>query len=347
MKKLLNSLFFKQLVFSVAVVAAILLFMFISFYLHCSERLLTGALSDRARTVFGLCGDSLANALQAHDDIALLIQVERMMKLEDVSSVYILDSSGKVLIHDKTGEWGKTYIDDVSLKAAAAKKLISQRTRAGFLFSGPLTSSATLCMVFSSQKIDESVSSMNKKALVTGSIITIAAVLAFSWFIYFLVYPRFKTLRGGLASLALGGTGRLPESGEAGEFSELRALVNSVLEKNCPAAVDALPGTAWCNRQLIDAILETHSGGLLVIDENNKVLSLNGKAAEIIGAKKEDAAGKHVLDVVKLPALLELIKKASVTPGLVSEGNAAGGTVRVLAVAGTGEVISGIVLLFR
>ena len=148
-----------RLVLVVAASAAILLAGLDLFYfLPAQQQLLQRNLVEKARAISTLYGASLVNSIENKDDISLLIQIDNMTKLEDISTVFVLDNTGKVLLHDKSSEWGKTYSEPAFVKAIAAKKtrLLSYAPVDGFLYSAPLTDSSTLCVGLSTKKMTAS-----------------------------------------------------------------------------------------------------------------------------------------------------------------------------------------------
>ena len=349
MGKLLQSVFFKLLLFSVTITAALIICLYYFLYIPSQERLMRDGLFDRVKTIFALSGDVFEGAIKARDDITILSRVESIMKVEDVNSVYILDNCLKVLTHNRIAEWGKTYGDETAKRSVEAKKFLRQRAPGGYLFSMPLTSSSTLCVGISSQKLGESVSSMRKNALLAGAIILIAAAAAFYWCIYSLVYPGFRELRDGLISLELGGgAGRLSDDALRGEFGELKKLVNGVLEKAGSGGQAGQDGNDEETLQDITGMLaKMQKGGLAVIDGENKIIAINQKAGEFLGVPGQDAVGRHILDVIKNSSLLSLLKASAEKPGETFEALAEGNAVKACAARGRSSKISGTILFFQ
>ena len=205
MGKLFKSSFFKLFLLSMLAVLALLLYFYSAELIPLQEKLLRVNEFDRVKTIFSLTAGDLTRAIASRDDITMLAKVENIMKIEDVSAVYILDNSCRVITHNTTSKWAKTYSDDTAKRAVETKSALRQSIPTGYLFSMPLTSSTTLCVGISSQKLEDSVTSSGRKVLFTALIIFILAAAAFFLFIYCMAYPSFKSLRDGLASLDLGG----------------------------------------------------------------------------------------------------------------------------------------------
>ena len=345
MGRLLKSLFFRMFLFSVLSVSVLLVCFYYLQYIPSHEKLLRNALYDRVKTVFDLSADDLSKAVRSRDDISMLIGVEKIMKIEDVSTVYVLDNGFKVLTHDKTSQWGKTYDDETDRNAVNAKKVLRQWTQGGYLFSVPLTSSSTLCVGISSQKMNEAAAGLRRDALYTIAIVVIAAAAAFGWFIYATVFLRFRDLRDRLASIELGG-GTLPDGAPGGEFLELQKLINGIIANAASGAGRGRAGQCEDElRLLVDELAATHQSGVLVIGAENKVVAINRKGETLFGIKRDGAAGKHVLEAVGDAALIELIKKAAAKPGEAFEASVSGKPVKAYSIRGPDKAVPGTLVI--
>lgn len=58
-----------------------------------------------------------------------------------------------------------------------------------------------------------------------------------------------------------------------------------------------------------EAIIESISDGLIVTDEENKVLSINMAAERALGIKEKDVINKHFLEVIKIEDIFEVITR--------------------------------------
>jgi PAS domain S-box-containing protein len=334
-----KTVFFKLLSITISAVAVLLVVLYCFQYIPAQKKLLRSALFEKVKTVFSLSGPTLTKALQTRDDIMMLSAIESIMKIEDINTVYILDNGGKVITHDKTAEWGKTYTDEQSKNAVNAKKIIRQSVQYGFLFSEPITSSATLCVGLSSQKYEESVSSLNKEAFFTGLIIFIIAAAGFILLIQNTVFIKLKKLNVTLSSLALGGSGKLPEEGQKDEFGRLTKLINEVLD-NRGSSIESgnKPREENSLGHLLRGLTDMNPAAVVVIGSNNNIIALNRKAAGLMGITAEEAQGKHILDVIKLTEILSLIKQVSEKPQAIAEASFQGKKAKAVS-TGEGVII--------
>lgn len=329
MGELFRSTFFRLLVFSILIVLSLLLYFYAFQHIPSQEKLLKKALSEKAAAVAAISRGSLSAALETRDDIMMLGIIENMMKVEGVSGAYILAHDCKVVLHDKTSEWGRTYSDETAKQAVKAGKPLEQRLPGGYLFSAPLVSSATLCVTLSALKLEDSIASLKKNFLIKGFIALAASSLAFTFLIYQMVFLPYKRLREALAAIELGGHGRLPESTADDEFGRLRKLINSALDRCAPPG--GLENNSGLNG-IIETLVPLFAGGIMVIDASNRVLAFNGVAEKAAGINAGAAKGRHILDIPELADLAALIREASENSEAAAEAEHYGRRCKALAV---------------
>jgi hypothetical protein len=93
-------------------------------------------------------------AIENQDDINLITNIENLLKLENITSCFILDSKNKVLIHNNTSQWDREKNSQIYNTAIAKKVYTIQKTDNAeiLLLSQPLISDYTLCCVVSIKK---------------------------------------------------------------------------------------------------------------------------------------------------------------------------------------------------
>ncbi|MDR1417778.1 MAG: hypothetical protein LBI80_01250 [Endomicrobium sp.] len=93
-------------------------------------------------------------AIENQDDINLIINIENLLKLENIISCFILDSKNKVLMHNNTSQWDKEKNSQIYNTAITKKAYTVQKTDniEILLISQPLISDYTLCCIVSIKK---------------------------------------------------------------------------------------------------------------------------------------------------------------------------------------------------
>lgn len=308
----------------VAVTAVLLACLDFFYFLPAQQQLLKRNLMEKAKAISILYGTSLTKSIETNDDISLLIQIDRMMKLEDVSTVFVVDNNGKVLLHDKSGEWGKTYSSEIIKRAIEAKKQRWEPSTqvSGYLYSSPLTSSSTLCVGLSTQKNDGIYAAAQLTTVIlSGIALVLIAIVLFLFTNKELRNPliRFKST---LKSIALSNGGTIEEKGPA-ELVEIIELINDISSKTKEVSPSAGTGAL-----LLQSVLDEFAGGIVVIDGDNRICNMNAKASSAL-AIPASVIGSHILDVFKASIALEAIQAAQSAPGTVHHSNHNGQAITV------------------
>lgn len=344
MNRYFSGIFVRFILVSSLAVSAAFLYFYLFQLLPSQAKLLESRLISRARAVSELSSRTLVRAIETHDDLALVAALEDIRKIDGVSSVYILNAGGKVLAHDRVSEWNKTYADDVSRKALsslASKAMLVQRIPSpkGYFFSAPLTSGTVLCLVLSSQKIDEPLALAGRKALCSGLAAFLIVMLALGGFVYYAVGPRFRMLKEMLRNVAPG-SGALPVDARD-ELGELTGLINEAMERiekggdaRIKRADDAVQKLEGLIRTLTDAL----DAGIMILDDENRIIGMNVAFRDSL-SPDAPPVGRHFLEAVRSDSLIELVKRASLEPGTPWEGMIEGSTVKVIAVAGRAGIV--------
>jgi PAS domain-containing protein len=280
--------------------------------LPAQQKLLEKNLFEKAKTIYTLSGPSIRHALQTHDDITILTQIDGIMKTEDITSVVVLDNTCKVLLHNETNEWGKTYNDPLYKNAVAANKVLLQKAQgsANHMYSIPLASSSTLVIGFSTAKHFAAFEEQRQEALYISLALLLAGSVVFFLLIASRLQKRYATLAHRLKSVALNG-GNVDMPGND-EFSTLAQLMDNALEQAARSAVGN--STETLPSQLLLTQLVQHSPrATIIFDDNNRVLAANAAAANLFN-QQGTLLEKHFLDVMNIPEVIAAFKQAQQHP---------------------------------
>jgi len=240
----------------------------------------------------------------------------------------VVDNNGKVLMHNKSSEWGKEYTSEIIKQAISAKKqrLAPSAQVSGFLYSAPLTSSSTLCVGLSTQKNDTIYAAAQIATLIISGIAVVLIIIALLLFTNKELQQPFNKLKATLQSIALSNGGVIENDGPA-EFVAIINLINGITSK-----MQEKPKDKNSNTALLQSALDEFGRGVVIIDANNRICSINSKASEMlsIGAS---SCGSHILDVFKASIILEAIQAAQAAPGTIHKSNHNGQAVTVKTIA--------------
>lgn len=294
---------------------------------------------ERAAAITDVSEKTLERAFVNRDDISLLNALQAIMKVQDVTAAYILDADGQVVSHTDTGAWGKRFRDDLSTNAVKAGGPLLQRSgdAEGWVYSHPIASSGTLCIGFSPQRSDAALRHERTMFIYSYLIILFVSSLALAALYRFAVRRAARFEAALSALVALPETGRISLEG-SDEFSRLAGLVNQLMER---AGTGNASSAATMDDTMIPLMKEvaalSTAGGILIADRVHRVLYAGEDAKRFFGMDDGEVTGMHLLDSVKDPAVLSLLKGAGETPGSWKETSLEGMSVRALTVRGAAE----------
>lgn len=303
-----------------AIITALILCGIFGFYvLPMKKEALKDNIFEKVNAISNLSEPVITKAVKTQDDVALLSQIEKIMRLSDISTVYVLDGTGKVVTHDKTGEWGKVYTDELTKNILSVKKpsLIKSTEARGWLYVTPLVSSATLCIGVSSDKIDTKYDLAKKHAFITALTIFVLSMFGMTLFLIIKVKLPFRILEQMLKALKDGTIDRVEPSGLS-EFTNIINLINETAGKLTNMEINASSNQIMDKENyglLIQEIAKTVNKGLIITNPENKVLFINDKIKTLLAIDTRDFTGRHILDVLDKPAYIDIIKKSTEQPG--------------------------------
>jgi|GEM_PF-2759309 len=345
MKSVMNGTSFKLIALLAALFGCIIAFIYAFQFLPLEKKLADSSLREELSILVSLYQNPLASALQNADDVSMLKTVDNVMRFDGVSSAYIVDQSGKVITHNKTSEWGKIYADILTKRAIAATSRRIQNTGKPneFLFSVPLTSSATLCVGLTKEKTEKNIENTRQEYIFTSLIIFLITTIIIFLIVNSLFTANFSRLSRLLKSITLSRGGKLPEL-KKDEFGKIADEINELL------SVSRSLDSTQTDEQNVGIVFVTGeivkdlSYGLMVIDSQNRIAAANDIFLNFLGMQKINLIGKHVLDAIKMPELLKLLSTISQTPGTALSESINGVRVNGRAVLNDKNHIAGIVL---
>ena len=305
-------------------------------------------LIEKFNTIASVYGNSISRAMKHSDDLLLLGSIESIMKFEGVFSSYVLDKNGKVITHSDTHEWGKVYEDAISRKAIrSANRLMQPANKPQeYIFSVPLSSSSTLCIGFSKEKAEKMFEGVRSVYLYTSALMLILAAGMIIFLFNMLFAAKLRQLEYYLTSISLSKGARIPDLGKD-ELGSIARQINEFLSatgQNRSSHTEQQTDATRKVSALMQEVFSRLPFGLALLDPDHKILSANKLFWEPLSLGK-DIIGKHVLDVIKKPELLALIRDSSENPGSDVKRQIAGKETVGRAVLDSRSEIAGIILI--
>jgi len=314
-----QKIFVKFLAFSLVIIGLLVVIFYAFQLLPAQKKLLKDKLLDRAKTISNISSPIIVKALDTKEDIMLLSQIDNIMKYaDDVYTVYILDNEGGVLAHNKTGEWGKIYADANTQKALKSinDNIFNTSEPSGFIYSHPLVSSdriGTLFIGVSNQKTTEAFSTMMENALYAAIPTFLIVVLVFSMFVSREITTPIIKFERILNSILLGKGNEYISSYKNDEIGHIAYKINGIIDKFSKGTItaqDEITSTRERTHLFVNELSKLFSEGLIITDNEDKVIHMNEKAAAAISVSSTESIGKHVLDLTSNNDFIELVKKS-------------------------------------
>ena len=152
--------------------------------------------------------------------------------------------------------------------------------------------------------VEDTLASFYQDIMIGGVVIVVLAALVSVAVLRRLTGPL-RELRDGASRFADGDLGArlpVPDTEEIADLSESMNSMAAQLDERISIIVE--------QRNEREAILSSMSEGVLALDTDEKIVSLNRVAADLLGLDPEQSRGKAIHEVARIPSLLEFVEKA-------------------------------------
>ncbi|MCX5781191.1 MAG: hypothetical protein NT145_00565 [Elusimicrobia bacterium] len=343
MKNIFNSLSIKLIVFLSILFACIIAFIYFFQFVPIQKKLYDSQIKEKLDNIVNLYQNSLSKALQNSDDLTILNSIENIMKYDGIYTAYIINKTGKVITHNETSEWNRIYTDPFSKNAVSAASSLIQNTLKSnkFLFSCPISSCTTLCVGFSKEKTEKNIENTRQKFIFISLILFLATILSIFVIVNTLFASPFKKLEHFINSVTLSKGGTIPELGKD-DFGRIASQINTLLssvQSASPSHSERYYKQDQKMSLLIKDLSNHISSGLMIIDAENRIISVNSQFLVFLSMTGKDIIGKHLLDAVKMPELFSLIAKSAEKPGTAIIESILGKEIKVITVDDAGVIL--------
>lgn len=250
----------------IVIVGNMLIFGVIGFYRIQNERLaLINQLNRSGEERAGLIADSVANLMIAYDYGNIESIAERLVKLQDVNKVHVLNKDGKIMVRREDDNISTEY-KDIGFSAPV-------------VFDGKTI--GTVELFISLERFDKSISSLYSRVVLTVLLTTIFfCLLIYTAVSYFFVIPLLRLSKAS-SQLAIGDyTATLPKASE----DEMGNLVRNF---------SLMRESRKLNETRLHAIFDNSPDAFIQLDSNGDIINWNIKAEEIWGYRKDEVLGKN------------------------------------------------------
>jgi hypothetical protein len=262
---------------------------------------------EKAKSALKVIVPSFNKALENSDDINLLINIESVAKIENITTCFILDKNGKVLIHNNMSEGNTERTSRIYNRTIEQKAQSLQQTsnKDFLLFSEPLASDYTLFCIFSVKKAKETLRNWKIKYY-TAALSTALSIVVILYFLskLFILLP-FNRIK---KSLENGKSSKNIKENKCDEIADVFvAEKEKITEK-----IEILEEDRESLSKIIEYSQESSikdSSAFIILNSLSKVVYAYDNTGTIL--KKDFEKGKHILEISENPNLIKIISKAN------------------------------------
>jgi len=321
---LVTQLIAKSVIFFIILLGIICFFIF-----NYQKNFLTRHINEKNRDTVKTYALFIQDAREMGEDLIIMDYIERIKRAPSVRYVMVLDNRCKVLFHSDMREGGRTYQDAATLKAVTSEEGTRQEVSyEGEIltdFSAPVIVShkktATLRVGFSPANIDAGIEDIRENLSIVA-IVGLIVVIVSSFIINSGIGVGINQIKAAAKDVS---RGEIPETIDVkggGEIGYLARILERMFEKfreNSEVFEAQKKELKKDYDFFVQNVCEFLGDGVIVLDENNKVIYANETAAGIIGFQVMACPGKHMLEIIKNAELIEFINVAAQKANVLDE----------------------------
>jgi hypothetical protein len=266
---------------------------------------------EKAKSALKVIVPSFNKALENSDDINLLINIESVAKIENITTCFILDKNGKIIIHNNISEWNTERTNRIYNRAIEQKVQSLQQTpnKDFLLFSEPLISDCTLFCIFSIKEVKETSRNWKIKYYTAASF-TVLFIIIILYFLskLFILLP-FNRIKKSLEN------DKASENIKENKYDKITDIFIAEKEK-ITKKIEILEEDRESLSKIIEYSQESSikgSSAFIILNSLSRVMYAYDNTGTIL--KKDFEKGKYILEISENPNLVKIISKANENPG--------------------------------
>lgn len=321
---LVTQLIAKSVFFFIIILGLIIVFIF-----NYQKNFLTRHINEKNRDTVKTYALFIQDAREMSEDLIIMDYIERIKRAPSVRYVMVLNKQCEVKFHSDMREGGRTYQDAATLKAVTSEEGMQQEVAyEGEIltdFSAPIIVShkrdLTLRVGFSPANIDAGIEDIRENLSIVAIIGLIVVILG-SFIINSGIGVGINHIKAAARDVS---RGEIPEkidvkgSGEIGYLARILERMFEKFRENSEVFEAQKKELKKDYDFFVQNVCEFMSDGVIVLDENNKVIYANEAAAGTIGFQVMASLGKHMLEIIKNAELIEFINVAAQKANVLDE----------------------------
>ncbi|OEG71666.1 hypothetical protein ATZ36_13565 [Candidatus Endomicrobiellum trichonymphae] len=263
--------------------------------------------AEKAKSALKVIVPSFNKALENSDDINLLINIESVAKIENITTCFILDKNGKVVIHNNIRErTTMIYNRAIEQKAQSLQQALNKDF---LLFSEPLISDCTLFCIFSVKKAKEISRNWKIKYYTAASSTALFIVIILYFLSKLFILLPFNRIKKSLENDKSG------ENIKENKYDEITDIFIAEKEK-ITKKIEILEEDRESLSKIIEYSQESSikdGSAFIILNPLSRVIYAYDNTGTIL--KKDFEKGKHILEISENSNLVKIISKANENPG--------------------------------
>jgi hypothetical protein len=256
----------------------------------------------KAKSALKVIVPSFNKALENSDNIGLLINIESIAKIENITTCFILDKNGKVIVHNNMGERNAEGASGIYNRAIKQKTQSLQRTpnKDFLLFSEPLINDCTLFCIFSAKKAKETSRNWKIKYYTAASSAALFIVVILYFLSKLFILSPFNKIKKSL------------ENNKSDKITDIFMAEKVKITKKIEVLEE--------DKKSLSKIIEYSQGtsikdssAFIILNSLSRVVYAYDNTGNIL--KKDFEKGGHILEISENPNLVKIVSKANENHG--------------------------------
>ncbi len=301
----------------------------VAFFVYFSQKsALTEKHLAQSKVITETYAQNVADAMEVKDDILLISYMERLKKNPDCNYALIISPEGKLIMSSdlsRSRDKKETLTDPITAKALESEETLVQEHYDGetiYDISVPVLvnykRAATLRVGFNIQSVDAALDGYRQQA--TMVFIFMVAVAVVGTFLGSMNVSRgFADLNHLVDSLAKGKVNDKLKLNRDDELSDIIANIQKAfteMKAVCDSYEDKIAKINAVKDYLIGGFAAFFTQGLIVLDDQNKLIFINPHAQEIISVG-ESSIGKHIIEITRSSEIMSLLGDSEKQPNVI------------------------------
>lgn len=298
----------------------------VAVFVYLSQKsLLTEKHLTQAKVLTETYAQSAGDALEVKDDILLISYMDRLKKNPDCRYALILSLDGKVIMHTDSTKLRQKLTDPITLKAIESNETLVQEVYEDEIIydiSSPININfkkvAVMRIGFNARGISNLLDNFREQA--TLIFIFMVAISVISVFIAGLSISRgFSELNTLVESMLKGKFNEKIRFNRDDEISDIATHIQKAIAETktiCDTYEDKIAAIEKTKHYFINGFAQFFTDGLIVLDDQNKVIYINTLAADIISTTT-DVTGKHILEITRSSEIMGLLADSEKQPNTI------------------------------